>query len=84
MLSLSQTRPHEWEEILSSNLWEQVQEYAFEKIYLPAAQKGNTIEFKTKVDILLKQWSDRFLPDYAIQVGELLSFSLWEYVFFIS
>lgn len=69
VLSLSQIKAHEWETTLTNNLWDQVREYAFEEVYLPAAQKGNPIEFKTKIDILLKHWTERVLPDHAIQVG---------------
>ncbi|XP_057298181.1 dynamin-like 120 kDa protein, mitochondrial isoform X2 [Hydractinia symbiolongicarpus] len=69
VLSLSQTKPHEWEQLLSGNLWKSIQEYAFEKIYWPGAQTRNPTEFKTKVDILLKQWAERVLPVYAVQVG---------------
>jgi len=39
-----------------------------ENIYLPAAQTGRSREFKTKVDILLKEWADKVLPVYAIKV----------------
>jgi len=69
VLSLSQTKPKEWEELLSQNLWKSINDYAFEKIFLPAAQTGNPTEFKTKVDILLKQWAERALPIYAVKVG---------------
>ena len=68
-MSLSQTKPKEWEEILSKNLWSDINEYAFERIYLPAAQMGNPTEFKTKVDILLKQWAERMLPIHSVQVS---------------
>ncbi|XP_066916981.1 dynamin-like GTPase OPA1, mitochondrial isoform X1 [Clytia hemisphaerica] len=69
VLSLSQTSPQDWEQILSKNLWESVKEHAIENIYLPAAQIGNPREFKTKVDILLKEWADRVLPHYAVKIG---------------
>lgn len=42
VLSVSQILPSEWEEQLAKNLWDQVGEYAFEEIFLPAAQKGRT------------------------------------------
>ena len=73
MMSLSQTSPHDWESILSTNLWTEVEKHALEKIYLPAAQTGNPTEFRTKVDILLKQWAERVLPVYSVQVGVISS-----------
>lgn len=68
VLSLSQTSPQDWEETLSRNLWDAVKDHAIESIYLPAAQTGNARQFKTKVDILLKEWADRVLPLSAIRV----------------
>lgn len=68
MLSLSQTSAQDWEQFLSDNLWKSVKDHAMENIYLPAAQTGRSREFKTKVDILLKEWADKVLPVYAIKV----------------
>ena len=72
MLSLSQTSPQDWENTISKNLWNAVQDYAIESIYLPAAQTGSSRQFKTKVDILLKEWADRVLPFSAVRVRECL------------
>ena len=68
VLSLSQTSPHDWEATISKNLWKEVQDHAIESIYLPAAQTGSSRQFKTKVDILLKEWADRVLPFSAVKV----------------
>jgi len=68
VLSLSQTSAQDWEQFLSDNLWKSVKDHAMENIYLPAAQTGRSREFKTKVDILLKEWADKVLPVYAIKV----------------
>ncbi|XP_065648467.1 dynamin-like GTPase OPA1, mitochondrial isoform X4 [Hydra vulgaris] len=68
-MSLSQIQPQEWEKLLASNLWNVVQDYAIETVYFPSAQTANSSQFKTKVDILLKQWAERMLPSHAVQVG---------------
>jgi len=68
VLSLSQTSAQDWEQFLSDNLWKSVKDHAMENIYLPAAQTGRSREFKTKVDILLKEWADKVLPVYAVKV----------------
>lgn len=52
-----------------------MREHALEKIYIPSAESGNPTEFKTKVDILLKQWAERVLPMYAVQVSLHYNFS---------
>ncbi|XP_020897189.1 dynamin-like 120 kDa protein, mitochondrial isoform X2 [Exaiptasia diaphana] len=69
VLSLSDISPQQWEEILSSRLWEKVSPHFIEEIYLPAAQTSGANNFNTKVDIKLKQWADRLLPQMSVEVG---------------
>jgi len=40
-----------------------------ENIYLPAAQTMNSGTFNTTVDIKLKQWTDKQLPNKAVEVA---------------
>ncbi|KFM09580.1 hypothetical protein AS27_10165, partial [Aptenodytes forsteri] len=57
------------EEILQKTLWERVSTHVIENIYLPAAQTMNSGTFNTTVDIKLKQWTDKQLPNKAVEVA---------------
>ncbi|XP_014638566.1 PREDICTED: dynamin-like 120 kDa protein, mitochondrial isoform X4 [Ceratotherium simum simum] len=69
VISLSQVTPKHWEEILQQSLWERVSTHVIENIYLPAAQTMNSGTFNTTVDIKLKQWTDKQLPNKAVEVA---------------
>ncbi|XP_062987787.1 dynamin-like 120 kDa protein, mitochondrial isoform X3 [Elgaria multicarinata webbii] len=69
VISLSQVTPKHWEEILQKSLWERVSTHVIENIYLPAAQTTNSGTFNTTVDIKLKQWTDKQLPNKAVEVA---------------
>uniref|UniRef100_A0A8D2KW18 Dynamin-like GTPase OPA1, mitochondrial n=2 Tax=Varanus komodoensis TaxID=61221 RepID=A0A8D2KW18_VARKO len=69
VISLSQVTPKHWEEILQKSLWERVSTHVIENIYLPAAQTSNSGTFNTTVDIKLKQWTDKQLPNKAVEVA---------------
>uniref|UniRef100_A0A8C8S008 Dynamin-like GTPase OPA1, mitochondrial n=1 Tax=Pelusios castaneus TaxID=367368 RepID=A0A8C8S008_9SAUR len=69
VISLSQVTPKHWEEILQKTLWERVATHVIENIYLPAAQTTNSGTFNTTVDIKLKQWTDKQLPNKAVEVA---------------
>uniref|UniRef100_A0A670Z726 Dynamin-like GTPase OPA1, mitochondrial n=1 Tax=Pseudonaja textilis TaxID=8673 RepID=A0A670Z726_PSETE len=69
VISLSQVTPKHWEEILQKSLWERVSTHVIENIYLPAAQSLNAGTFNTTVDIRLKQWTDKQLPNKAVEVA---------------
>ena len=56
------------EEILQQSLWERVSTHVIENIYLQAAQTMNSGTFNTTVDIKLKQWTDKQLPNKAVEV----------------
>lgn len=56
------------EEMLEKTLWERVSTHVIENIYLPAAQTANSGTFNTTVDIKLKQWTDKQLPNKAVEV----------------
>ncbi|KAH0624314.1 hypothetical protein JD844_008018 [Phrynosoma platyrhinos] len=55
------------EEMLQKSLWERVSTHVIENIYLPAAQTMNSGTFNTTVDIKLKQWTDKQLPNKAVE-----------------
>ncbi|KAJ7324613.1 hypothetical protein JRQ81_017633 [Phrynocephalus forsythii] len=57
------------EDILQKSLWERVSTHVIENIYLPAAQAMNAGTFNTTVDIKLKQWTDKQLPNKAVEVA---------------
>ncbi|CAJ0935182.1 unnamed protein product [Ranitomeya imitator] len=69
VISLTQVTPKHWEEILQRTLWERVSTHVLENIYLPAAQTTNSGTFNTTVDIKLKQWTDKQLPNKAVEVA---------------
>ncbi|KAM6257803.1 dynamin-like GTPase OPA1, mitochondrial isoform 4-T4 [Porphyrio hochstetteri] len=69
VISLTQVTPKHWEEILQKMLWERVSTHVIENIYLPAAQTMNSGTFNTTVDIKLKQWTDKQLPNKAVEVA---------------
>ncbi|KAB7497194.1 Dynamin-like protein, mitochondrial [Armadillidium nasatum] len=69
IVNLSQVSPKQWEEALSKKLWEKMNTYVFENIYLPAAQSDNSGTFNTTADIRLKQWTDQQLPKKCVEVG---------------
>ncbi|XP_039197447.1 dynamin-like 120 kDa protein, mitochondrial isoform X1 [Crotalus tigris] len=69
VISLSQVTPKHWEEILQKTLWDRVSTHVIENIYLPAAQSLNAGTFNTTVDIRLKQWTDKQLPNKAVEVA---------------
>lgn len=54
--------------MLEKTLWERVSTHVIENIYLPAAQTANSGTFNTTVDIKLKQWTDKQLPNKAVEV----------------
>ena len=74
VLSLSQITPQQWEEIIYKNLWTAISNHAIENIYLPSAQTNSPITFKTQIDISLKQWADRLLPDTGVKVSNFYQF----------
>ncbi|NXA53974.1 OPA1 protein, partial [Nothocercus julius] len=76
VISLTQVTPKHWEEILQKTLWERVSTHVIENIYLPAAQTMNSGTFNTTVDIKLKQWTDKQLPNKAVEIFFPLKFWL--------
>ncbi|XP_073248433.1 dynamin-like GTPase OPA1, mitochondrial isoform X1 [Porites lutea] len=74
VLTLSEITPQMWEDIITKHLWSEVASHFIENIYLPAAQANNPSNFSTSVDIKLKQWADRTLPNISVKVG-------WETLF---
>ena len=68
VLTLSEITPQMWEDIITKHLWSAVAPHFIEAIYLPAAQADNPSNFNTAVDIKLKQWAERSLPDISVKV----------------
>ena len=68
VLTLSEITPQMWEDIITKHLWSAVAPHFIETIYLPAAQSDNPSNFNTSVDIKLKQWAERSLPDISVKV----------------
>jgi len=79
IINLSLVSSQTWEQAIEAKLWDKVAQYAFENIYLPAAQShainrqisnhNRTGTFNTTVDIKLKQWTESQLPIKSVEVG---------------
>merc|ERR1719308_11464 len=79
IINLSLVSSQTWEQAIEAKLWDKVAQYAFENIYLPAAQSqainrqisnhNRTGTFNTTVDIKLKQWTETQLPVKSVEVG---------------
>jgi len=79
IINLSLVSSQTWEQAIEAKLWDKVAQYAFENIYLPAAQShavnrqisnhNRTGTFNTTVDIKLKQWTENQLPIKSVEVG---------------
>lgn len=69
IINLSQVSPRYWEEVLMARIWEKVNEYLFENIYLSAAESLDLSIFNTTVDIKLKKWADEELPARSVESG---------------
>ncbi|XP_067951272.1 dynamin-like GTPase OPA1, mitochondrial isoform X2 [Watersipora subatra] len=69
LITLSQISSKEWEDEFSQRLWDRTCTHVFESIYLPASSSASLGSFNTKIDIKLKQWSVKSLPQTAVEVG---------------
>jgi len=79
IVNLSLVSSQTWEQSIETKLWDKVSGYAFENIYLHAAQSqtssrqisthNRTGTFNTTVDIKLKQWTESQLPVKSVEVG---------------
>ncbi|XP_050426803.1 dynamin-like 120 kDa protein, mitochondrial isoform X2 [Adelges cooleyi] len=73
VVNLSLVSVKDWEEKLSTELWNSISHYIMENVYLPAAysahQTNSTASFNTMVDIKLKQWAEEMLPRKSINIG---------------
>ncbi|XP_018667792.2 dynamin-like GTPase OPA1, mitochondrial [Ciona intestinalis] len=70
MLSLVNIPPQKWEATLQTRMWDNVSNHVIENIYLPAAQSEDPGTFNTTVDIKLKQWAEKPLPNASISVAK--------------
>jgi len=69
VVNLSQVSAKEWEDLITTKLWDSMSLHVFENIFLPAAQSGSVNTFNTAVDIRLKQWAEQQLPGKCVEVG---------------
>lgn len=60
------------EESLNKLLFDESSNYIFDKIYMPAAQTDSLGSFNTTVDIKLKQWAEKQLPQKCVEVNQKL------------
>ncbi|KAG1667384.1 Dynamin-like protein, mitochondrial [Nymphon striatum] len=69
IINLSLISPKQWEEKLTQKLWEKMSSYVFENIFLSAAHCDSPGVFNTTIDIKLKQWAEKILPQKCVEVG---------------
>ncbi|ELK17630.1 Dynamin-like 120 kDa protein, mitochondrial [Pteropus alecto] len=65
VISLSQVTPKHWTNLIKC--WQNAEN--LELLFSPAAQTMNSGTFNTTVDIKLKQWTDKQLPNKAVEVA---------------
>lgn len=69
VVSLAQIKSQEWEESINRLLINESSNYIFNDIYMPAAQTDSLGSFNTTVDIKLRDWAIKKLPQKCVQVG---------------
>ncbi|CAF0780463.1 unnamed protein product [Brachionus calyciflorus] len=71
VINLAQIKSKEWEDSLNKLLLQQSSNYIFNNIYVPAAQTESLGSFNTTVDIKLRHWAEKQLPQKCVDVGTL-------------
>jgi len=69
VVNLAQIKSKEWEDAITKLLVEESANYIFNDIYMPAAQADSLGSFNTTVDIKLRDWAVKKLPQKCVQVG---------------
>jgi optic atrophy protein 1 len=69
VINLASIKSKEWEDSLSKLLIDESSNYIFEEIYMPAAQTNSLGAFNTTVDIKLRQWAEKSLPEKCVKIG---------------
>lgn len=66
---LSRLSTKHWDQFISTQLWQRVNDHIMQKVYFPASK--DPLHFSAKVDIELQRWVESFeLPKLAIQVAQ--------------
>ncbi|KAL6734940.1 hypothetical protein Aduo_005427 [Ancylostoma duodenale] len=69
IVNLSLVTAEEWEKLLQTKLWDTICSHVFDQILMPAWVVDNAGSFNTLVDIRLKHWADKELPQRSINSG---------------
>ncbi|KAF6777825.1 hypothetical protein AHF37_02744 [Paragonimus kellicotti] len=69
LITLNGITASTWEKNLRSQLWDDLQNYVFENIFEPAQLLDDLGSFQTNIDIWLREWVEKDLPNLAVQTG---------------
>ena len=68
VINLAQVKTKDWEDTLTRLLLNESSDHIFNNIYMPAAQTDSLGSFNTTVDIKLRQWAEKQLPQKCVEV----------------
>ena len=69
VINLAQVKSKDWEDTLTRLLLNESSNHIFNNIYMPAAQTESLGSFNTTVDIKLRQWAEKQLPQKCVEVS---------------
>lgn len=68
IVNLSNVEADEWEHLLKKYLWSAVSTHVLDQILMPASAVDNAGSYNTLIDIKLKHWTEKELPNKSVQV----------------
>ncbi|VEL34072.1 unnamed protein product [Protopolystoma xenopodis] len=69
LVNLSGISAEAWDSKLSSNLWTHLKGNVFRNIFEPAQMLERVDDYKTLIDIKLREWAERDLPQTSVLAG---------------
>lgn len=68
VVNLSLVGADEWEFLLHQHLWKSISNQIIDHILMPSLAVDNAVSFNTLIDIKLKHWAEKELPNKSVQV----------------